>query len=320
MKYAYFGHHKGASTWIRTIVEQVLREAGFTYSIVVDPAAPQGRGPLTDYRSTFSREELRAHASERGVDFLSCITADAEQAAALLGSGTGTRGFHVIRDPRDVLVSAYFSHRNSHTVEGLPHFAEHRASLQEVSTEEGLMLEMDFSAQCLLDMKTWDYDQASVLELKMEELTARPYEGFLEIFEFLGLMSWDGTYRMREKSAHFARTALNRLSRRHPLLDPLRRPVAITGEMLLGRVYDHRFEKKARGRKAGQSDVNSHYRKGVAGDWINHFKREHAEHFVDRFGDLLQVTGYETSDDCIAATAVPASAPSFRSSLRSSSL
>jgi len=279
------------------IVEQVLREAGYTYSIIVDPASPQGHGPLTDYRSTFPREELSTMATRLGVDFLSCITSDAEQAAALLASRPDARSFHVIRDPRDVIVSGYFSHRNSHPVDGLPHLAAHRESLMKVSKDEGLFLEMDFSSQVLRDIGTWNYDQESILELKMEDLTARPYEGFLEIFEFLGLMSWDGAYRIREKSARFVRTTLNRFSTRHFLLGALRRPILLTGEMLLGRVYDHRFEKKAKGRKVGQSDVASHYRKGVAGDWVNHFKPDHAKYFTDRFGDILIATGYETSHD-----------------------
>jgi len=294
MKYAYFGHHKCASTWIRGIVEEVLREAGYTYSIAVDPNSPQGRGRLTDYRTTVSREGLRAYADETRVDFLSCITADFEQAAALLNDSNETRGFHVIRDPRDIIVSAYFSHRNSHPVDGLPHYAKHRAALLELPKDEGLLLEMEFSAQCLHDIRSWDYNQDAVLELKMEDLTARPYEGFLEIFEFLGLMSWDSMYRMREKAAHFIRTSLNRFSTRHPLLDTLRCPVPVTGEMLLGRVYDHRFKKKTGGRKPGESNPNSHYRKGVAGDWINHFTPTHVEYFSENFDDLLLVTGYES--------------------------
>jgi hypothetical protein len=297
MPLAYFGHHKCASTWIRAIVEQVLREAGYSYGMVLDPRSPHDRGPLTNYQETFSRPDLGDHLARSGVEFLSCITADIEQARAL----DGVRGFHVIRDPRDIIVSGYFSHRNSHPTEGLPHYARHREALQAVSKDEGLFLEMDFSARCLYDLAEWDYDQDQILEVKMEDLTARPYEGFLEIFEFLDLMSWDGAYLMRDKVKHFARTALNRFTQRHRWLRPLRHRIPVTGEMLLGRVYDLRFEKKAGGRQAGQTNVNSHYRKGVAGDWVNHLTPDHLRHFSDMFGDVLLRTGYETDPAWIDA-------------------
>jgi len=290
MTRAYFGHHKCASTWIRGIVEQVLREAGHTYSMVLDPQSPHARGPLTDYTDTFARNQLGRVLERSGLDFLSCITADVEQARALGDS----RGFHVIRDPRDILVSGYFSHRNSHPTEGLPHYAEHREALLSVPKEEGLQLEMGFSAQCLHDIAAWDYEQEHILEVKMETLTARPYEGFLAIFDFLSLMAWDGVYVMREKAYHFLRTALNRLAHRHRWLHPLRQKTDVTGEMLLGRVYNHRFEKKSGGRKIGETNTHSHYRKGTAGDWLNHFSPVHVEYFNEQFGDLLLKTGYET--------------------------
>ncbi len=31
----------------------------------------------------------------------------------------------------------------------------------------------------------------------------------------------------------------------------------------------------------------SHYRKGVSGDWRNHMKSWHKDHFRERFGNLL---------------------------------
>jgi hypothetical protein len=89
---------------------------------------------------------------------------------------------------------------------------------------------------------------------------------------------------------------LNRLSSR-PHLGSLRRPIPVSGETLLGIVYAQRFAAKAKGRRAGEENVQSHYRKGVAGDWINHFTPEHVEAFKERFGDLVQRLGYETEDD-----------------------
>jgi len=133
--------------------------------------------------------------------------------------------------------------------------------LQEVSKEEGLLLEMDFSAQELRDLGAWPYGHPDILEVKMEELTARPYEGFVRIFEFLGLLDEGESYSARRRVRLFVREMLNRASFRYRWLKWLRRPMSVPGELLLGRVWDHRFEKKAR-RRRGEEDPRSHYRRG----------------------------------------------------------
>ena len=66
---------------------------------------------------------------------------------------------------------------------------------------------------------------------------------------------------------------------------------------LLGVVYDQRFEKYAKGRSKGQEDTGSHYRRGVGGDWVNHFEPEHVARFKERHGDLLLKLGYESDPD-----------------------
>jgi hypothetical protein len=53
------------------------------------------------------------------------------------------------------------------------------------------------------------------------------------------------------------------------------------------------------GRKPGQEDTTQHIRKGVAGDWLNHFTRESAEQFNDLAGDALVVLGYERDRDWV---------------------
>ncbi|PEN12985.1 sulfotransferase [Longibacter salinarum] len=299
MNYAYFGHHKCASTWVRTIIEHVLREAGYTYSVVVDPGTPLKHALLTDYESRFERSEMCSYIASKDIDFISCITADVSQADCLMAS-KDAKGFHVIRDPRDIVVSAYFSHRNSHPVDGLPHLKAHRAKLLSTSFEEGLFMEMDFLKACLQDIDTWDYNRDNILEVRMENLTTDPYGGFVKIFDFLELMAWEDDTRMIDKTKRFLQTAWNRLVSRHSGLSMLRHQTSVSGSMLLGPVYDNRFEKKAGGRTKGESDAQSHYRKGVAGDWINHFNTAHADYFLERFGDILLNTGYETSNDWVA--------------------
>lgn len=47
------------------------------------------------------------------------------------------------------------------------------------------------------------------------------------------------------------------------------------------------------GRAPGQENRSSFIRKGVAGDWVNHFSREACEVFADLAGDALIALGYE---------------------------
>jgi hypothetical protein len=288
MRYAYFGHHKCASTWIDTIIKEVVKEHGYEYRGFVDHKTPQAEGPLTDYSGTVRREDLAAYVAAEGIDVVSCLAADNAQVEAL----QPLRGVHVIRDPRDIIVSGYFSHKHSHPVGHLPHMAAHRQQLQEVSKDEGLLLEMDYAASALQDMAEWDYENPDILELKMEDLTAEPYAGFLQIFSHFGLLDEEGGYSLSHRLKVFIQVLANRLSlkRRMPL--DVRRAVPVSAALLLDRVYDNRFEKKAKGRDKGESDVKSHYRKGKAGDWRNHFTERHVSAFEEMFGDIVWRLGY----------------------------
>jgi hypothetical protein len=65
----------------------------------------------------------------------------------------------------------------------------------------------------------------------------------------------------------------------------------------LGKVVAaNRFEARTGGRKPGAEDLGSHERKGVAGDWKNHFTDRVAKAFKERYGELLVATGYEADD------------------------
>lgn len=56
------------------------------------------------------------------------------------------------------------------------------------------------------------------------------------------------------------------------------------------------FEKRA-GRKRGEEDKKSHFRKGVSGDWKKHFNSEHKKLFKKMYPDALVKLGYEENND-----------------------
>jgi hypothetical protein len=57
------------------------------------------------------------------------------------------------------------------------------------------------------------------------------------------------------------------------------------------------FEKLSMGRERGEEDPSSFYRKGVAGDWKNHFTGEDRRIFKEEAGELLIRLGYERDLD-----------------------
>ena len=57
-------------------------------------------------------------------------------------------------------------------------------------------------------------------------------------------------------------------------------------------VANHSFEALS-GRKSGTEDPNSFIRKGIVGDWKNHFSVEAAQAFDHHFGEMFVKLGYE---------------------------
>jgi hypothetical protein len=62
-------------------------------------------------------------------------------------------------------------------------------------------------------------------------------------------------------------------------------------------VIASRFERMTQGRARGTEDIGAHERKGVAGDWQNHFTKRVKHAFKNRYGALLVATGYERDLD-----------------------
>ncbi|MBZ6380020.1 hypothetical protein B5C34_14420 [Pacificimonas flava] len=142
------------------------------------------------------------------------------------------RGVHVVRDPRDVLVSGYQYHLRTKepwcsstdftgsSPTAIPYIIRHRsddfleayradlagqsyqARLNELDRRGGLIFEMDHFARWTFEaMEAWDYERDDVLEVTFEELMSNFDDTFARIFTFMG---FEG--RLFEEAMETART------------------------------------------------------------------------------------------------------------------
>jgi hypothetical protein len=189
------------------------------------------------------------------------------------------RGFHVIRDPRDIAISAYFSHKDVHPVhwhenDGANHWLEletHREKIKQLPFDDGLMEDILFTERLPTEgfdlgpfilMRDWNYERSNIYETRFEQLTIAPSVEFAKIFSFLG-----GPFETFSNSS---------------MMEPIVEKLSF---------------KAMTGRSQGMEKMTSHYRKGTIGDWKNYFKDQHKQFFKKNYGDLLIQLGYEQNLD-----------------------
>lgn len=170
------------------------------------------------------------------------------------------RRFVVIRDLRDTLVSWYFSVKHSHGRRDEltdGYVLSYRERFNQCSQEEGLLIALDERMEVIGNIQT-SWMKGDDLVIRYEDMLVDEHAAFRRIFEHCELD-----------------------------VDPQVRADA---------VLRHSFESRT-GRKRGEEDVGAHHRKGVAGDWRNHFTPQVTEAFKRRLGHVLLATGYEQSSD-----------------------
>jgi hypothetical protein len=231
--------------------------------------------------------ELETAISRNHIDFLAYINANDKYVS---GIKRPFKGFHIIRDPRDIVVSSYFSSLSSHPTNEWPELIHHRQKLKQISKDEGLFLEMEFIQDVMENLSAWNYEQPNVLELRFEDVTRAPYQSFLDIFQFLACLDDQKMTTQRRMQYLFVSLARRKLGL-------FGKGGGIPADVLLGKVYENRFSRKTVGRTQGMENVKSHFRKGMVGDWVNHFTSEHVVIFKKKYGDLLVKLGYEQENN-----------------------
>jgi hypothetical protein len=176
------------------------------------------------------------------------------------------RVFHLIRDPRDVIISAM--HYHSSASENWLH--RPRKVFRGLSYQDKLKSLPDDRARFVFEMRHtsrrvihamhhWDYEQPNSLECRYEDLI-EDVEGlkFTEVMLHLG-------FEQRE-------SVLGRnIFRKNSLFGKKKRP------------------------------NDTHIRSGARRQWESVFNRQSAKEFIQEFGDVLVKLGYEPDDSWIEA-------------------
>lgn len=153
----HHGHHKSGTLWFRRIIQELCHKFNLLY---------QYRKLEQPYGIYF----LDKHLPNFDIDTLPSYV-----------------GSHMIRDPRDVIVSAYFYHKWSteiYTTTPREQFngQTYQEHINSISQNEGLHAEIEESNYVILDMTNWNYNNPNIYEIKYEDLIYNEQIIFKELF------------------------------------------------------------------------------------------------------------------------------------------
>ncbi len=174
-------------------------------------------------------------------------------------------GSHMIRDPRDVVISAYFYHlwtkeEWAHIPRNSLNNQTYQEYLNSLSQEEGLLAEMEgTSKEVIEEMSQWNYNNPNFFEFKYEDIITNEPEVFSKIFQH---------YQFNQEAVENC--------------------IKIAGKFS--------FKNKSN-RQEGIINQKSHLRSGRIGEWQEVFNQHHKRRFKELFGDLLINLGYEADNN-----------------------
>lgn len=240
---------KTASQWIRNVFSSVsvYRNSGllpYAYE------QHEGRDDRALQERTFDKAfPLRTVVSPLYINY---------QSFANLPKPDNYRAFFVVRDPRDLVVSHYFSSRYSH-VEN-PGVMEERARLAGLSEQEGMVVHMQYM------------DERGIFGALRSWAERSEEESCIELFRFEELVGQDQIQWMKRLLEHC--------------------DVRISQEELAAILERLSFARLSGGRKRGEENKHHKYRSGTHGDWRKYFDDRVMRRFEELTGDLAKMFGY----------------------------
>lgn len=175
------------------------------------------------------------------------------------------RCIFVMRDPRDILISWYFSAKFSHHKN--PFIKKYRKILKSMDHEEGI----DYIIRNFFGKNSPLFNALHSWYLNREDYK------YIKIFCFEDLIG-------PNKKNTFTRL-LNHLE------------IGLKEMDLEGLLDKYSFKSLSKGRNPGEENIKKHYRKGVQGDWENYFSENHKALFKELHGRLLIDLKYEKNWD-----------------------
>lgn len=169
------------------------------------------------------------------------------------------RGAHIMRDPRDMIVSGYHYHKWTH--EAWVHRTDgtgrsYQEKLNAADKTTGLFMEIDHFIFLYRDLlQRWNVEDPDVLEVSYEALMGAERDAlYHRIFEHMGM----------------------------------------TGQALAFGVDLMRlFEAKSRTGKSGDANKFAHIRSGASQQWRKELEPQHIAHIERELGTVLEKFGYD---------------------------
>jgi hypothetical protein len=230
-------HYKAGSRWIHRILKRCVGER--LLSVKAD------------------RKELLEEPIHPGRVYSACyVTKDEFDGLAM---PPDSQRFVILRDPRDTLVSGYFSLKGSHPEYKNDAVAAMRDRLQDMELEQGLLHALE------------DWLPANV---KIQRSWIESGEPIIRFEDLL-----------KDDQAILQGVLIDRCD------------LGISKRELRKAVERESFERRSGGRQRGEEDTTAHYRKGIAGDWRNYFTEPVKDAFKENHASLLIEAGYEQDSD-----------------------
>jgi len=229
-------HHRSGTVWFTRVLETVARQYGLHFQAGEQADLHPSTEIFLQDHSQIDRPALSPY-----------------------------RGSHMIRDPRDMVVSGY--HYHLLTEEDCAHVPREeydgksfQEALNEVGKKQGMILEMKrFCREDLQDMLQWDYDDPAFLELKYEDVIADEFSHFKTLFNHYGFHE-----------------------------------DAVEAGLDVAEYYSFQ---NVSGRGFGEVEEESHLRSGRTSQWEEHYDDELKAKFKELAGNAVVQLGYEESAD-----------------------
>lgn len=226
----FLGHHKCATSWMRKVFRHIAQKKHWNYEV------HQGINDFLKFENSKRTIKMFVNAVHENFKI-----PEHEKAV------------HLLRDPRDAMISGYWSWKNSHKNNNAE-ILEVREVLNRCSLTEGLEVMLNYIRIFDQIPKYVPGKFRNILDIRYEELLENSFYIFNKMFKFLDL--------------------------------------ALTDEEVQFLTDEYSF-KNITMRLPGNENKNSHYRKGVSGDWKNYFTLDIKKKFKKKYGEELILLGYE---------------------------